>query len=223
VDDEAGRPGRLVVVVGTGTEVGKTWVTAHLARALRQAGHSVAARKPAQSFGPGEDPAATDAAILGAATGQPAETVCPPERWYPVAMAPPMAARALGRPGFSAADLAAEVAASWPANPATDIGLVETAGGVRSPQADDGDAADLVALLAPDAVLLVADAGLGVINAVRLCIEPLRHERVVVVLNRFDPDDHVHGESRSWLEHHDGLATLALPGTETALSQAVLV
>jgi len=212
-----------VVVVGTGTEVGKTWVTAHLARALRRAGHTVAARKPAQSFGPGEDPAATDAAILGAATGQRAEAVCPPERWYPVAMAPPMAARALGRPGFTAADLAAEVAVSWPVDPAADIGLVETAGGVRSPQADDGDAVDLVSLLAPDVVLLVADAGLGVINAVRLSVDALGDERLVVVLNRFDPDDDVHDQSRSWLENHHGLATLSLPGTETALLRAVLV
>ena len=50
---------------------------------------------------------------------------------------------------------------------------METAGGVRSPQADDGDAVDLVRLLAPDLVVLVADAGLGTINAVRLCVDAL--------------------------------------------------
>jgi len=42
------RPQRLVVVVGTGTEIGKTYVTARLLRDLRSKGIDVAARKPAQ-------------------------------------------------------------------------------------------------------------------------------------------------------------------------------
>ncbi|TDN77185.1 AAA domain-containing protein [Pseudonocardia autotrophica] len=56
------RPSRLILVTGTGTEVGKTWVTAALSRRLRAFGIEVAARKPAQSFTPGET--ATDAAVL---------------------------------------------------------------------------------------------------------------------------------------------------------------
>ena len=50
------RPHRLVVVVGTGTDVGKTWVAARLLIDLRAAGVTVAARKPAQSFDPDDDP-----------------------------------------------------------------------------------------------------------------------------------------------------------------------
>ncbi len=45
-----------------------------------------------------------------------------------------------------------------------DVGLVETAGGLRSPIADDGDCRSFVQGLAPDVVVLVADAGLGTIN-----------------------------------------------------------
>ncbi|MBV8560261.1 MAG: AAA family ATPase, partial [Acidimicrobiia bacterium] len=56
------RPERLVLVAGTGTEVGKTWVAARLAEALRARGTRVAARKPAQSFAPDEGP--TDAEAL---------------------------------------------------------------------------------------------------------------------------------------------------------------
>ncbi len=214
-----------MAVVGTGTEVGKTWVTARLARALAGAGYAVAASKPVQSFDPGDDPDATDAAVLGRATGQSAEAVCPPGRWYPAAMAPPMAALALGRPGFTVGDLAAEVDRSWPGDAAGAVGLVETAGGVRSPQADDGDAVDLLRQLSPDAVVQVADAGHGVVNAVRLCTGALGEvngARLVVVLNRFDPAEPVHRTSRAWLADHDGLATLALPGTEDALCRAVL-
>ena len=38
------RPGVLVVVAGTGTDVGKTWVAARLLEHWRRAGLSVAAR-----------------------------------------------------------------------------------------------------------------------------------------------------------------------------------
>ncbi len=222
----AGRPGRLVYVVGTGTEVGKTWVSARLLETLAARGVAVGARKPAQSFGPGDDPAGTDAAVLGRATGEPPELVCPPDRWYPVAMAPPMAAAALGRPVPTLADLVAGV--RWP-DPPPAVGLVESAGGVRSPQADDGDAVDLGRLLAPDLVVLVADAALGVINAVRLCAEALDpvagpgRARLAVVLNRFDPADDVHRRSAAWLAERCGLAPVLAPGGLAALADRVVV
>ncbi len=151
------------MVVGTGTDVGKTWVAARLLTDLRAAGLRVAARKPAQSFEPSDDRATLDAAVLGAASGESPESVCPAHRWYEVPMAPPMAAEVLGRPAFSIGDLEAEL--RWP-DEAVEVGLVETAGGVRSPLAADGDCLALCGALAPDAVVLVADAGLGTINAV---------------------------------------------------------
>ena len=100
-------------------------------------------------------------------------------------MAPPMAAEALGRPPFTIADLVREL--RWPHDP-VGVGLVETAGGVRSPLAADGDCLALCGALGPDLVVLVADAGLGTINAVRLTIEALGAvgAPVVVVLNRFN-------------------------------------
>ena len=108
--------------------------------------------------------------VLGAASGEPPDYVCPTWRSYHLAMAPPMAAEALGLPAFTVADLVDELA--WPDEQVT-LGLVETAGGVRSPQAADGDTVDLVAALDPDVVVLVADAGLGTINAVRLSLAAL--------------------------------------------------
>jgi dethiobiotin synthetase len=212
------RPGRLVVVVGTGTDVGKTWVAAHVLRDLRAAGLRVAARKPAQSFDPGDDPAGRDAAVLGAASGEASEQVCPRHRWYEVAMAPPMAASALGRPCFTIADLVSELA--WPAS-GVDVGLVETAGGVRSPLAADGDAVSLCHELMPDLLVLVADAGLGTINAVRLTTEALRAIEApqVVVLNRFDMSTDLHVGNLSWLRSLDPGPVVTIPddGDELAM------
>jgi dethiobiotin synthetase len=204
---DASRPQELVVVCGTATEVGKTWVAAQLVRAVRAGDITVAVRKPAQSFDARD--ASTDADVLGAATGEPADQVCPRDRWYDRPMAPPMAAAVLGRPSFSIADLVAGL--TWPV-PRRRLGLVESAGGVRSPLAEDGDTVALIEELQPGLVVLVADAGLGTINAVRLSIEALRGGRhtasVVVFLNRFDDTDELHRHNRRWLADRDGLVVL---------------
>jgi dethiobiotin synthetase len=214
------RPRRLVVVVGTGTDVGKTWVAARILRDLRAAGLRVAARKPAQSFDPGDPPADRDAAVLGAASGEAPEQVCPPHRWYEVAMAPPMAASTLGRPGFTIAGLVSEL--DWPAS-RVDVGLVETAGGVRSPLAADGDAVSLCRELTPDLLVLVADAGLGTINAVRLTTEALGGVEVaqVVVLNRFDASADLHVRNRAWLRSLDLGPVVTIPDDGDELASLV--
>jgi dethiobiotin synthetase len=198
------RPERLVLVTGTGTEVGKTWVACRLARSLRARGLVVAARKPAQSYEPGDDPAGTDAALLALATGDHPQLVCPQHRWYPVPMAPPMAAEALGRPAFTVRDLVGELA--WP--PGVGVGLVEAAGGVRSPIAADGDGVALAGALRPERVVLVADAGLGTINGVRLSAAALGGWPLSVVLNRFDPANDLHRRNREWLAGRDGLSVV---------------
>ena len=68
-----------------------------------------------------------------------------------------MAAAVLGRPAFSVDDLVAELA--WPAD--TAVGLVETAGGPRSPIAADGDSVDLCTALSPDIVCWWPTPGWG--------------------------------------------------------------
>jgi dethiobiotin synthetase len=207
-------------VVGTGTDVGKTWVAAHILRDLRASGMHVAARKPAQSFEPDDDPAGRDAAVLGAASGEAPEQVCPPHRWYEVAMAPPMAAEMLGRPPFTIEDLASEL--RWPSD-AVDFGLVETAGGVRSPLAADGDCLALCEAVAPDTVVLVADAGLGTINAVRLTLDALGPLAVlaVVVLNRFDSESDLHRRNLEWMGMRDGQRVVAITGSAAELADIV--
>jgi dethiobiotin synthetase len=220
----------MVLVCGTGTEVGKTWVAADLIRTLRARGLSVAARKPAQSFdldsegvrlgGP------TDAELLAAASGEHPNAVCHSFRSYHRAMAPPMAAEALGLPAFTVADLIGEL--DWPAEP-VDVGLVELAGGVRSPQASDGDAADVLAVLAPDMVLLVADAGLGTINGVRMSMDALGAVTStmpsvgsVVVLDRFDGHHDIHRRNLQWLSERDGFVVVTVPGHDPVLADLVM-
>ena len=201
------RPAQLIVVIGTATDIGKTWVGARTLAALSSAGLRVAARKPAQSFDP-DEPGPTDAEALAAATGEDPDVICPPHRTYSVPMAPPMAADALGLPVPTLAELVAELA--WP-HPLPDVGWVETVGGPRSPIAADGDAVDLCDDLDPDLVVLVADAGLGTVNAVLLSAAPFAGTDLVVVLNRFDEADGLHRRNRDWLTTREGLEVVIDP------------
>jgi dethiobiotin synthetase len=167
--------------------------------------------------------------------------VCPAHRRYEVAMAPPMAAEVLGRPMIRMAELLEELATSWSVPPPSrspnggSAGVVELAGGVRSPIAHDGDGVDLIGGLAPDLVVVVADAGLGTINAVRTALDALRTPviagsagafdiPVVVHLNRFDPDEDLHRRNLAWLSQRlPSAAHAAAPSTSPAeLVAAVL-
>jgi dethiobiotin synthetase len=211
----------LVVITGTGTDVGKTWYAAAVAVALQANDVRVIARKPVQSFTPGDDAArVTDADVLAAATGQPASEICPEHRWYPCAVAPPMAAELLGRPPFTIEDLVAEHRAALPSPAAGTIVLVEGAGGPRSPLADDGDTVDLADALDTDAVVLVSDANLGAINAVRLAAAPFAPRPVLVALNRYDASDDLHRRNAAWLQTREGLEVVTSPEALAALLQA---
>ena len=203
----------FVVVAGTGTDIGKTWVTAAVTARLRARGVPVAVRKPVQSFEPASS-APTDADVLAAASGEPSSAVCPAHRRLARALAPPMAAEALGVAPFRIAELVAEVTGGAPAG---GVVLVESAGGVRSPLAADGDTVALAAALRPALVLLVADAELGTINAVRLGTDALAPHRVVVFLNRFDAGRDLHTRNLEWLATREGLEVVTDPEALAAL------
>ncbi len=190
-----------MLVVGTATEVGKTWVSCALARALRGQGVFVSARKPVQSLDP-DDGQRPDADLLAEATGEHPDEVCGPGFTYELPMAPPMAAEALGLEAPSIAEIVALM--NWPTG--TSVGIVETAGGVCSPLASDGDAIDLAVALDPDLVLLVADPGLGTLNSVRSVARALSAWPLTVLFNRYQPDDRLHELNRVWLRDREGLS-----------------
>lgn len=157
----------VLVVSGTGTEVGKTVVTAAIAAAAVAAGRSVAVLKPAQTgVGPDE---AGDAAEVARLAG-PSVTAVELAR-YPEPLAPDTAARRAGLPTLSPSDIA-EAARELSLH--HDLVLVEGAGGllVRFDEAGHTLADAAVLLGAP--VLVVAAAGLGTLNATTLTAEALR-------------------------------------------------
>jgi len=148
-------------VTGTDTGVGKTYVTACIARALRQSGLRVGVYKPVASGCVLRDGQwiSEDAIALWEAAGRQGslEAVCP--QLFAAPLAPPLAAAAEGR--AVDAELLRAGLRYWVER--ADLVLVEGAGGLMSPVTDG----EFVADLAYDfgfPLLVVAANALGVIN-----------------------------------------------------------
>ncbi|MER6090373.1 dethiobiotin synthase [Streptomyces bluensis] len=163
----------VLVITGTGTEVGKTVTTAAVAAVAVAAGRSVAVLKPAQTgVRPDERGDADEVARLAGAV-----TTLELAR-YPEPLAPATAARRAGLPPVrpeGVAEAAAKLAVDH------DLVLVEGAGGllVRFDEAG-GTLADAARLLdAP--VLVVASAGLGTLNTTELTARELRRRGIGLV------------------------------------------
>jgi dethiobiotin synthetase len=155
----------VLVVTGTGTEVGKTVTTAAVAAVALASGRSVAVLKPAQTgVRPDERGDADEVARLAGSV-----TVRELAR-YPEPLAPATAARRAGLPAVHPEDVA-ETAAKLAAD--HDLVLVEGAGGllVRFDE-EGGTLADTARLLGAP-VLLVASAGLGTLNTTELTAREL--------------------------------------------------
>jgi dethiobiotin synthetase len=150
--------GCLVVIAGTGTEIGKTHVTEAILLALEAAGARAAGLKPIESGVGGED-AGSDASRLRRAS---TFHVKPFGVALRAPVSPHRAARAEGVT-LDLEDLAAKVHAAVPGG---DLLLVELPGGLFTPLAEHTVNADFVALLRPDVLLLVAPDRLGVLHDV---------------------------------------------------------
>lgn len=144
-------------VTGTGTEVGKTYVAALIARALRAAGLRVGVYKPvASGF---QSPEESDAWQLWEAAGKPRtlDEVCPQQ--FAAAVAPPVAAEMEGR----TVDERLLVSGLDVWRQDSDFLLVEGAGGLLSPLSQNMYGADLAVELGLPIVVVSANR-LGTIN-----------------------------------------------------------
>ncbi|GGV86818.1 ATP-dependent dethiobiotin synthetase BioD [Streptomyces gelaticus] len=155
----------FLVVTGTGTEIGKTVVTAAVAAACPDRG--VAVLKPAQTgLAPGEPGDAAEVARLAGGHVTAVELAR-----FPDPLAPATAARRAGLPPvrpYEIADAAQKLATEH------DLVLIEGAGGLLVRFDDEGSTlADAARLLAAP-VLVVTPAGLGTLNTTALTSEALR-------------------------------------------------
>lgn len=200
-------------ITGTGTDVGKTYVTGLVIKKLRESGAKAAYYKAAMS---GNERRADGTLIPGDALSvkevsgiaQPLEEMCP--YIYENAYSPHLAARIEGeqvelsvvRDGFR------KVSETY------DYVTVEGSGGILCPIRYDGERIMLEDVIQDLGLscLLVADAGLGTINSVVLTAEYMRARNIPIVgmiFNRFHKGNVMEEDNIRMCGELTGLKTLA--------------
>lgn len=185
-----------VFVTGSGTDIGKTYVTAGLIRALRRAGRSVGALKPVASGFDPIRPAESDASVLLEAleSRHSIEEISP---WrFQAPLSPDMAAAREGRRIDFDALLA--FCRDWPA---TGTLLVEGVGGVMVPLDERHTVLDWMAALGWP-ILVVGGTYLGAISHTLTALEAMQRRALA-------PLALVVNENEGGVDPHETIATLS--------------
>ncbi len=204
---------KAIFVIGTGTDIGKTYVTGLIVKKLKEAGLKCGYYKAAMSGNIRDDrgkPIPQDAVFVKeiSGIGQSLEDMCP--FVYEHAYSPHLAARIEG----NAVKL--PVVAEKYENLKTkyDYITVEGSGGIMCPLSFDESEfylEDIIRMLGADCIL-VADAGLGTINNVVLTCEYAKSRGINIngiIYNRYIPNNPMHDDNIRMCEHLTGLKTLA--------------
>lgn len=204
---------KKIFILGTGTDVGKTYVAGLIVKKLKESGRSAGYYKAAMSGNLRREDGSLlpgDAAFIRdiSGIGQPLEQMCP--YVYEQAVSPHLASRLEGNPvrldvvekGFR------EVCREY------DYVTVEGSGGILCPICFDEAEIwleDVIARLELSC-LLVADAGLGTINSVVLTAEYMRSRGLPVkgiIFNHFHPGNVMEEDNLRMCEYRTGLKVLA--------------
>lgn len=159
--------GRILLVTGTGTGVGKTIVSAAISCLAQKSGKSVAVVKPGQTGVQGDDVGDIDDVKRLAG-------VCDAHEFirYPDPISPAAAARVSGMPTIVMRDAAEQVKQLAETH---DLVLIEGAGGLLVEYNPERETvADLARLTGAEVVVSVL-AELGTLNQTALTIEALQH------------------------------------------------
>ena len=198
-------------VTGTGTDVGKTYVTAQIIIAMQKLGYRTGYYKAAlsgalrvdESLVPGDAQYAKQAAKLSN------EQVIVSHVYEP-ALSPHLASKLTHLP-FSLEKVARDAAIL---GTYCDRIIAEGAGGIICPLSMDEEPIlleDVIRLLDLP-LILVADAGLGTINATVLSTyyAKARHMPLAgIILNRFDEADIMHQDNKKVIEQLTGIKVIA--------------
>lgn len=217
-------------ITGTGTDVGKTYVTGLLVKKIHELTGSVAYYKAAMS---GNDRDASgelipgDAMSVKRASGisQDEKTMCP--FVYETAVSPHLASRIEGNP----VDMKVVMQGYERLKEQYDYITVEGSGGILCPINFDGEKIWLEDVIKEMKLpcLMIADAGLGTINGVVLTYEYMKQkgiECVGIIFNNCHPGDVCEEDNKAMCEYMTGLKVLAevkLGDTEIEIEDSVLL
>lgn len=200
-------------ITGTGTDIGKTFVTGLIVKKLKKSGRNAAYYKAAMSGNErnsNRELIPGDARYVQEISGidQPLSSMCP--YIYETAVSPHLASRLEGHPvqmevvkkGFE------QLCSRY------EYITMEGSGGILCPVCFDETEIwleDIIQVLNLSC-LLVADAGLGTINSVALTVEYMRSRNISVkgiIFNRFHPGNMMEEDNLRMCEYRTGLPVLA--------------
>ena len=200
-------------MTGTGTDIGKTYVTGLLVKKLVDAGKKAAYYKAAMS---GNDRRADGSLIPGdalfvqktAGISQPLEEMCP--YVYEHAYSPHLASRIEGHP----VQMDVVKAGYYKVCSAYDFVTMEGSGGILCPICFDEAKIQLEDVIKELHLpsILIADAGLGTINSVVLTVEYMKAKNLPVkgiIYNHYHGNDVMEDDNIFMCEYMTGLPTLA--------------
>lgn len=204
---------KSLFVVGTGTDVGKTYVSGLILKALRESGVSAAYYKAAMSGNErGEDGTLLpgDALFVKQMSGiaQPVEEMCP--YVYENAVSPHLASRMEGNP----VEMDTVLSRLREVREKYEYVTLEGSGGILCPICFDEAQIWLPDIIreAKAGCLLVADAGLGTINDVGLTAFYMEKNNIPlkgIIFNHYRPGDVMQEDNLRMCEHIAGVRVIA--------------
>ena len=204
---------KAVFLTGTGTDIGKTYISGLIVKKLAEAGKNPAYYKAAMS---GNDRRADGSLIPGDALfvqktsgiSQPLEEMCP--YVYENAWSPHLASRVEGNP----VDLEVVRKGFLETADKYDFITMEGSGGILCPLCFDERRIQLEDVIREFELssILVADAGLGTINSVVLTVEYMKAHSLPIkgiIFNHYHPGNIMEDDNIFMCEHMTGLPVIA--------------
>lgn len=204
---------KCIFLTGTGTDVGKTYVTALIVKKLREAGKRAAYYKAAMSGNQRRGDGSLipgDALQVKTVSGidQPLEEMCP--YLYEAAVSPHLASKTEGNP----VELERVLQDFDQACAQYDYVTAEGSGGILCPLRFDEQKIQLEDFIKARSLpcLIVADAGLGTINAVVLTAEYMKAHGILakgILFNQYQPGNRLHEDNLLMCQTMTGLKVVA--------------
>ena len=211
---------QAIYVVGTGIGVGKTYVSAALVQALQGEGYDTVFYKPVSTGS--ETIPESDAGYVRTKCHLDQEVLSMVSYLFHDAVAPHLAA-ARAQQAVDVEMISADFAGVSLLHEAT---VVEGWGGIVCPLTLYADGRrtmqeDVIRTLGLSSVI-VADAGLGTLNATLLTVSYMRAQELPIagiILNRYDGNNVIHRDNLAMLEKLSGVDVVAVVPTDGGLEQ----
>ena len=202
-----------IFITATGTDIGKTYVSALIVKKMREAGYDCGYFKPVLSGVTEKEGKLTESDcnyVINTAK-IPAEPNDSVVYWWKEAVSPHLAAEI----NNEEIDISKIIKEYREKQSRYDYLLIEGAGGITCPLRLKNGEKYLLKDLIKDlgtSIIVVADGGLGTINSILLTTEYAKHNGINVegiILNNFNPDSFMHRDNLKQAEYLTGVKVIA--------------